>query len=223
MHVNATLRGNTWILLAIALLSLALGMWLARQQAARPAAAPLSADLDLAATVLPTPKPLPPFTLTDHHGQPFTLDRLAGKWTFLFFGYTYCPDVCPTTLAVLDAVDARLAEQPRYRANTQMVFVSVDPERDSPERLARYMPYFNESFIGVTGSPEQIKALADPLGVLYMRSPIPGSTPNTYWIDHSTAILLVDPQARLHALFSAPHDPDGIAKAFATLRRHQDN
>lgn len=221
MHANETLRGSAWIFLTIALLSLALGMWIARNQASRPAVAPLPADL--AATVLPTPKPLTPFTLTDHHGQPFTLDRLAGKWTFLFFGYTHCPDVCPTTLAVLDAVDARLAEQPRYHANMQAVFVSVDPERDPPEHLARYVPYFNESFIGVTGSPGQIKALADQLGVLYMRSPIPESAPDTYWIDHSTAILLVDPQAHLHALFSAPHDPGSIAKAFATLRRHRDN
>ncbi len=223
MQANKTPRVGTWILLiAIAVLAAGLGMWVAQKNAPRTAAVSLPDGVN--ATVLSTPRPISPFTLVDHHNQPFTLENLKHKWTFLFFGYTRCPDICPTTLATLDAVDAKLRKQPQDHENMQVVFVSVDPERDPPEHLAQFVPYFNKDFIGATGTPEEIKALTAQLGVMYVRSAAPNeSNPDNYWIDHTASILLVDPEARLHALFSAPHDPAAIAAAFAAIRRHHDN
>lgn len=222
MQTTETPRTSAWILLiTVALLSLGAGAWFAQNRAPDTATLPLPQDL--AATVLPNPRPLPAFALVDHHNRPFTPDSLKGHWTFLFFGYTRCPDICPTTLGVLDAVDRQLAATPHLREHTQTVFVSVDPERDPTEHLARFVPYFNQDFIGATGAPEQIQALTKALGVMYMRSPAKDQDPNHYWIDHTAAILLIDPEARFHALFSAPHDPAAIAAAFARIRGHRDN
>jgi protein SCO1/2 len=172
----------------------------------------------LAATVLPAPKPLPPFSLVDQDHRPFGPERLRGKWSFLFFGYTHCPDVCPLTLATLRTVHERLTAEPGERGgvqNTQFVFVSVDPERDTPEQLKSYVSYFNKSFLGVTGDQVQLQTLTRHLGILYMRV---AGREDHYTVDHSAAILLIDPEARLAALFSAPHDAEKIASAFLKVR-----
>ena len=104
----------------------------------------------LSATVFQQPRAVQPFELLDHHGESFTPESLRGQWSFVFFGYTHCPDVCPTTLSVLNSVALRLADAPDA---TRFVFVTVDPERDTPEVLARYVTYFNGEFVGVTGEP----------------------------------------------------------------------
>lgn len=170
------------------------------------------------ATLLPEPRALVDFSLTDHRAQPFNRERLIGHWTLAFFGYTHCPDVCPNTMAVLNLVTRQLAGSPGGMEQVQVVFISVDPERDTLEQLASYVPYFNEDFIGATGSPEELLALARQVGVLYMRTP--GNTPENYLVDHSASIMLLDPQGRWHAIFPAPHDPAAVAGAFAKIREH---
>jgi protein SCO1/2 len=172
---------------------------------------------DIHATVLQPPKVLPEFSLIDHHGEPFTPAQLQGHWSLLFFGYTHCPDVCPSTLAMLSDVDRRLAEGPGGNTDVKVVFVSVDPERDTPEKLAKYVPYFNKAFLGVTGSAEQINRLTQSLGVLHVRVE-QNAGASGYLIDHSASILLVDPRGELYALFATPHDPAAIASDMKKIR-----
>jgi protein SCO1/2 len=175
------------------------------------------------ATVLQVPIPLLSFSLTDHKGLPFTLDNLSRKWTFMFFGYTHCPDICPVALVDLNDVYHNLIEkgdlvEKEYKINTQVVFVTVDPQRDTVEQLKEYIPYFNKDFIGVTGEPEVIALLARLMGVAYRR--VPGSDKeDDYLVDHTASFLLIDPLGRLRAIFPPPHDPKQIARDFRDIRK----
>lgn len=165
----------------------------------------------------PNPKAVQPFALADHRGAPFTLEELKGRWSFLFFGYTHCPDVCPTTLAMLDKVFRELGQEPTSNRDVQFVFVSVDPERDTPELLGKYVGYFNPEFLGVTGAAEALTPLTRALGIYAEREP-PDANGN-YLVSHGAAVLLIDPAGRLLGVFQAPHDPLDIAERFRQMRR----
>ncbi|MDH3640112.1 MAG: SCO family protein [Gammaproteobacteria bacterium] len=169
----------------------------------------------VAATVLNPPQPIADFTLVDHHGRPFNKASLVGQWTFLFFGYTHCPDVCPSTLRVLEQVDRALAEHADGGPGWQVVFVSVDPSRDTPASLAQYVSYFNPRFLGLTGEMRAIQTLTDQLGILHMR--VEQEDGNGYLIDHSASVLLVGPDAVLRAIFSAPHTQESIVQDFLEI------
>lgn len=168
-------------------------------------------------TLFPDPKPLAAFALTDHDGQVFDLTRLRGKWTFLFFGYTYCPDVCPTTLAQLARVRDRIAFQGAPTNDIQFVFVSVDPHRDTARLLKQYVAHFNATFIGVTGNDREIANLAGQLGTRYEVLATSGT--DSYPVNHSAAVFLLDPRARYHAVFKPPYDADAISARFNLVRR----
>jgi len=163
----------------------------------------------------PNPKQVAPFELTDHHGQAFDLDRLKGRWSFMFFGYTHCPDVCPMTMDTLKRVAGRLEGQ-EAGADTQVVFVSVDPARDTPEHLKNYVEYFNPEFLGATGGAEQLMAMTRQLGIIYDLND--GDGKKDYLVDHSAAVLLTDPQGRLVGVFSAPHRAEDITARFEAMR-----
>ncbi len=167
------------------------------------------------ATVLPQLKELQPFTLMDQAGKSFDNQRLLGRWTFISFGYTHCPDICPTTMALLTDMHQQLQSltaSPSY----QVAFVSIDPERDTQHRLAEYVNYFDPSFIGITGSDPELKGLTQPLGILYAKVETEMSAMG-YVMDHSASIVLVDPQGRYHALFSPPHDAGVMADDFVRI------
>lgn len=198
----------------LALAAAALGWWLGNGTF-RPPAAPPALPQVQAGTLLPQPKALAPFTLTGEDGEPLGKEDLAGRWTFVFFGYTHCPDICPTTLATLTQVDKRLADAGEG-TRPRVLFVSVDPERDTPERLAEYVGYFAPDFRGATADREELQALTRQLGVLYARSE-GQETAMGYLVDHSGAVLLLDPQVRLTAIFSAPHDPEALAADFRSI------
>ena len=168
------------------------------------------------ATVISNPRSLEPFTLHDHKGEPFTLSSLQGKWTFLNFGYTYCPDVCPTTLATLAQLNAGL-EKNGVEAPYQFVFVSIDPERDTQERLADYVPYFSPGFIGVRGEDGDLRKITGQLGVLYIRVEEKGNTGEEYLMDHTASVILIDPEGRFRAVFSAPHNASAMLKDFRLI------
>lgn len=157
---------------------------------------------------------LPEFVLTDHTGGRFTRRDLTEHWTLLFFGYTHCPDICPITLATMsasvDAIAALGGEVPR------VVFVSVDPERDTPRSLRDYVAVFRPDFLGVTGPHEELVKLTRALGVGYARD---GDGPE-YLVEHSAALLLVNPNGQLQAVFGPPHAPDPIAHDFVVIRSH---
>ena len=163
----------------------------------------------------PNPRPIGAFFLQDHRGHAFTRERLDGVWTFMFFGYTHCPDICPTTLATLRRVEHDLpAHDPVPR---QHVLVSVDPARDTVEHLARYVAAFGPEFLGVTGSEGELSRLARDVGAAYFRGE--PDDDGSYFVDHTASIMLVDPHGRLVALFGMPHDGAAIAARFLELEQ----
>ena len=172
-------------------------------------------SLDTEATVLSKPMAIPEFSLTDHQGNTFTQDSFRGHWNFLFFGYTHCPDVCPAALATLNQVD-QLLKEASTATKPRTIFISVDPERDTVQRLTEYVSYFNPAFIGITGEEPQIQALTKPLGIGFWRVPEQKSEEN-YLIDHSATILLVNPDNQLQALISPPHRPETIVTDFQKI------
>jgi protein SCO1/2 len=196
----------------LAVAALAAGVWLG--SVARHSEIP-----DIQGTFLDPPRPISDFQLVDHRGGSFSPASLRGKWSLMFFGYTHCPDICPTTLHTLAQMDGILRkEQPGVRQLTQVVFVSVDPERDSSERLAEYVPYFNPEFLGVTGDSDAIEGLARELGILHMR--VERGEGKSYLVEHSAAILLFDPQGRQRALLSAPHQAVRLSEDLRQIVEH---
>lgn len=151
------------------------------------------------AVVFEKPRIIPPFQLLDHNNEPFTLEQLQGKWTVIFFGFTTCPDICPTTLATLSQWYKKLDED--IRTQTQVVMLSVDPARDTPEKLASYMKHFDESFVGVTGEFLPIKTLSDQLNVAFNKVML-GDT--DYTVDHSSHLVLINPYGHYHGIFKPP-------------------
>ena len=160
-----------------------------------------------------TPRDPGAFSLTDHHGTPFTRDVLTNRWTLIFFGFTYCPDICPTTLAELAELKAQLVDT---EANDlQVVMLTVDPARDTPARLADYVPYFHPDFLGVTGEFADILSVAQRLNAPFRKV----SEPNGgYQMEHSANVMLMNPRGDYHGFFRAPLD---IPKMRVTLRSTQ--
>jgi protein SCO1 len=164
--------------------------------------------------VLPEPKTLPPIELVDDHNQPFHAADFAGRWSFLYFGYTYCPDVCPLTLVEFTAVKKRL-EEALPGTSTAYYLVTVDPARDTPQKLRDYVAYFDPAFHGITGSLADLKALAEVTGSVFF---VPEGQPeDAYLVSHSSNIALLDPTGRLAAVFTTPHAPQQVAADFERI------
>ena len=198
----------------VALAAMLAGVWLAASDRENDSRAMLLPDQVI--TLFPDPKPLTAFALTDHQNRVFDLSRLKGKWSFLFFGFTHCPDVCPTTLAVLARARDNIAKNTVGAEDIQFVFISVDPNRDTASKLRQYVDYFDTTFLGVTGDNAQIGNLAGQLGAAYQVAITPGM--ENYPVYHTTAVFLVDPRARYHAVFTPPHDAEAISRRFKVVR-----
>ena len=153
---------------------------------------------EFAGAVLDDPELLPDFTLMSANG-PVSLSDFRGQYVFLYFGYMFCPDFCPTTMAKLAKVHRELGDD---AGRMQAIMVSVDPERDTPELLANYVTVFNPTFIGITGTKEEIDRAGEPYGLFYQRNE--GSAATGYLVDHSTRVYLISPDGR--ALVAYPHD-----------------
>lgn len=202
------MQAMKWLFIMVALLALAAGIWFGVQF-----------DRSYEPQILrlyPQARPLAPFELRDQSDQPFTDADFKGYWSFVFFGFTYCPDVCPTTMALFDRMAKQMPES--LRADTRFVLVSVDPERDTPAKLADYVGWFNSDFIGVTGEREALNELTRQLGVVYMKVPLPGSS-DGYTVDHTAKIFLINPRGERFALFDTVSDPDSPAFNMAELLR----
>jgi protein SCO1/2 len=196
------------LVVAVAAAGLAAGYFAGRGPA--PAQAP---DLENA-TLFPTPRAVPEFALVDQDGRPFRRSDLAGRWSLLFFGFTHCPDVCPSTLATLAAARRELADLPEP-LRPRVVLVTVDPERDTAEALKTYVAFFDPSFTGVTGEAAAISTLTAQLGVAVRQGP--RDEDGNYTVDHTAAVFLVDPDGALAGIFSTPHTPDGIAHDYRRI------
>ncbi len=158
----------------------------------------------------PPPKTLDGFALVDQSGAPFTPRQLDGRWSLLFFGFTHCPDICPNTLRLLEKA------APGLPSGTQVVFVSVDPERDTPDAVAEYVRFFDPAFIGVTGTTTTMAEFTRSLGVLSMRTE-PDEHGN-YSVDHSAGVFLVDPKRRLVGMISQPFTAESLSRLYLDIR-----
>lgn len=202
------MRAKNLLFAVVAGIAIAAGLFVAvsRDRSAEPASHGTTVNGQdspalLSALRLPTPIQLPEVSLIDQSQAAVTRDTFRGQWDLMFFGFTHCPDICPMTLQLLAAtrralIDADTDILPR------IVLVSVDPERDTAEILGRYVANFGDDNLAVTGELEEIRTLTKTLGIFFEKS---GTDPNNYGVDHSAAVLLINPNAEFSALFSAPH------------------
>ena len=160
-----------------------------------------------------TPRDVGDFSLTDHRGQSFARGDLKDRWTLIFFGFTHCPDICPTTMAELAELKSQLAGT--EASDARVVMVSVDPARDTPDRLAQYVPYFHPDFIGVTGEFADILSVAQRLNAPFRKVSEPDGG---YQMEHSANVMLMNPRGDYHGFFRTPLD---IPKMRVTLRSTQ--
>lgn len=209
---------TTLIIVIVAAVGLFGGSWLSQKIFSTPGIQnEVQSGVDgISATTFPTPRPLKAFSLHDQFGKPFGLEQFKGKWSYVFFGYTNCPDVCPTTLHMMNGVYDDLIAKGLTDDQFQVVFVSVDPDRDDNAQLGEYMKYFNPHFLGVTGVKEQIDILSKQLSAIYFVTKPKFDRP--YQVNHSAAIALVDPEVRFHAIFTPPHDPQKLVHDLIALR-----
>ena len=184
---------------AVAVIAIATGAWLSFRMAAPPAE-------PRTATLLPGGVDLPGFSLLDHTGSPAGRDVFEGYWDLVFFGFTHCPDICPLTLQVLANARAQLAAE-GLEPLPRIVLVSVDPERDTPEKLAQYVGYFGDENLGITGDLDELRKLTGGLGIWFEKSALDG---DNYAVDHSAAVLLIGPEGDYQAVFSAPHEAENF-------------
>ncbi len=160
---------------------------------------------EFVATLFDQPRPATEIRGTNWNGEPFQLSDLQGRYVLVFFGYTSCPDICPFTLGELSkAYNQLLAEDPDVAQELAVVFITLDPDRDTPERLAEYVPYFHADFYGVYLPPEELEEVKAAYGIYSEKRDVSDVSAAGYLIDHTATIYLIDPQGRVKGLF--PHD-----------------
>ena len=153
------------------------------------------------------------FALTDDEGKPFTPDTLSGKWSLLFFGFTYCPDVCPTTMVELGKFYQQLP--PEQREQTQIIMVTVDPARDTTDKLNQYVRYFNPQFRGVTGEFMALHKFATSLSIPFAK--VPGGGDN-YQVEHSANIAVINPHGHYVGFVKGPLNIEKLQQSYATIQ-----
>ena len=166
----------------------------------------------LGAYFIDPPRQLAEFKLIDDTSKTFLPEKFAGKWNILFFGFTYCPDICPLTLKQMSDVKESLGE---YSDNLRVFLVSVDPDRDKPENLRQYLDNFDKNFKGLTGEIDQIYKFSTQVNAPFF--PVVNSPEQNYTVDHSGSLVLISPEAKYAGFFRAPHDTAKITKALASL------
>ena len=203
------MNARTAIIAVVAVVAFGLGIWFSLQEGEIVGSGPEPTG----GYVLDQPRALPAFELVDERGEAFTQANFEGHWSLLYFGFTFCPDICPSALGVMAEVkrelDAVEGLDDRY------YLVSVDPDRDTPERLAEYVTYFDPAFRGVTGDFDQLDIVTRAAGAVYKVPEAPED--ENYLVAHSSTLTLIDPRGRIHAIFTSPFDPAAIARDFARL------
>jgi protein SCO1/2 len=174
----------------------------------------IAMNINIDGTVLPSPRIIHPFNLTDNHDKPFNNTNLKGHWTLMFFGFTNCGYVCPTTLSALNTMYTNLKSQLPPDLLPQIVMVSVDPERDSTTRINDYVRSFNPTFIGARANLAETTALANQMSAVFSKVQMPNGD---YTINHSAEIMLLDPNGNLRAFFSYPHKADQMLHDYVAI------
>ena len=207
-------RTTAWIL--VAALAAGLGLLAAWQLFGR--GGETKAPQLEAVTLLPQPRELPAFNLRQSDGSPLIPGELAGHWTLVFLGFTFCPDVCPTTLTELAQAQKQWEAMPES-TRPRVLFVSVDPERDTPGKTGEYAHAFHPDTLAATADVPALEKFATSLGFVFMKAPGANfeHNPQDYSVDHSAHIAVLDPQGRLAGLIRPPLQPQAIAADLITL------
>lgn len=168
--------------------------------------------LDAGIVLLPQSRSLPGLSLTNQDGQAQAVDQFKGQWSLLFFGYTFCPDICPATLAQLRQLKGMLPAE--AQARLRVVLVTVDPQRDNPEQLKKYLGFFDPAFLGLTGAQEDLQQLASAVSIPY----IPADTSQeNYTVDHSGNLVILGPDGTQRGFIRAPLNNDKLAEQLPAL------
>jgi protein SCO1/2 len=173
----------------------------------------LKAELsELSVIWFDTPRQVPDVALVDHHGEPFSISQFEGQWNLINFGYTSCPDICPTNMADMN-IAHRILDEQGIVDQVSYWMITVDPERDTAERMALYAPYFNSEFVGLTGNMENIQTIATQLSAVFYQE----GTGEGYTVAHSDNYAVLDPNGHFVALMRPPHKPQTIAQALSLM------
>jgi len=208
MTQSSTTRIPSIALILVAAFACGLGLFVAQRYFSTPKQPQLQAAL-----LYPQPREIPDFTLAQANGKPLTKADWRGHWTLIFFGYTSCPDVCPTTLAVFKQAWGDLVKlglNPRI----QIDFISVDPQRDTPEQLKKYVTFFSADFIAATGSDEELTRITRGTGQMFTRGV---DAKGNVEVDHSASVVIVNPQAQVAGMFRPPLLATDIVADLQTL------
>ena len=209
-------RTQKTVFILVAVIALVLGLTVNKVLTSKGQGDP-TALLDAGIVLLPQSRTLPELSLTDQDGQAVAVDRLKEQWSLLFFGYTFCPDICPATLAQLRQLRGQLPEE--TRANLRVVLVSVDPKRDTPEQLKKYLGYFDAEFIGLTGEEATLQKLANAVSIPY----IPADTSKeNYTVDHSGNLVILGPDGTQRGFIRAPLNNEKLAAQLPGLIESRD-
>ena len=169
------------------------------------------------AIILSNSKAIQGVEFIDHKGQRFSKQQLLGRWSILFFGFTNCPDICPTTMQTLKQVKSKLVLDNAW-GNYQVIMVSVDPARDTTQQLSSYVPFFDPEFIGINGTLNMTTEFSKQLGILFYANE--ADDDGRYDVDHGTALILVNPMGEMAGVISAPHQADVIARDLSKLAKY---
>lgn len=226
---DSSLVKNKFVPLAIAVMSLILGLaaFIGWQSLSSNNSDPISLSEQLkdSAFIFPQPINVTDVPFLTEEGKTVGKNDNVGKWSFLFFGYTFCPDVCPTTLAVMQQMWIKLS--PAMQSQTQVVLVSVDVERDTPEQLKTYMDYFDPSFTAFTGKPASLRSFAAQLNAVYAkvdRKNAQGEIDQElgYLMDHSANITILDPNGNYFGFIRPPFTANKMLKIVTTIQTHRE-
>jgi protein SCO1/2 len=191
-------RTHTTVFVLVAIVALVLGLTVNKVLTSKDQGDP-TVLLDAGIILLPQSRSLPELSLTNQDGQAVAVDQLKEQWSLLFFGYTFCPDICPATLAQLRQLQGQLP--PETLSKLRIVLVTVDPHRDTPEQLKKYLDYFDAGFIGLTGEEATLQKLANAVSIPY----IPADTSKeNYTVDHSGNLVLIGPDGKQRGFIRAP-------------------
>lgn len=209
-------RTQKTVFILVALVALVLGLTVNKVLTGKNQGDP-TALIDAGIILLPQSRNLPDVKMTDQEGQPVVLNELKGKWSLLFFGYTFCPDICPTTLAQLRQIKSELPKEALDKL--QVVLVSVDPNRDTPQQLKQYLGYFDKDFQGLTAtSVEDVQKLANAVSIPFI--PADTSKPN-YTVDHSGNLAVIGPDGTQRGFIRAPLNNQKLVAQLPVMLQRQ--
>ena len=204
-------RTQITVFVLVAIVALVLGLTVNKVLTAKGQGDP-TALLDAGIVLLPQSRNLPALSLTNQDGESVAVDQLKEQWSLLFFGYTFCPDICPATLAQLRQLQGQLPEA--TRARLRLVLVSVDPKRDTPEQLKKYLAYFDAGFVGLTGEEATLQKFANAVSIPY----IPADTSkDNYTVDHSGNLVIIGPDGTQRGFIRAPINNTKLAEQLPGL------